>query len=486
MCLPKQNFIHPQKITMKKIITIIMAATLAISYQANAQSCSISLSDVSTQIVSAVQQTNGDCEITFNLTFTGTFNGGNKYIYFHFWLTNDYPNPPINYTAAAPTPAQLSASVLNFGIYNFTNPPTILTSYGPYPSLTNFTSDYTISLSGSTYSLTGLKITLPSKLCGSSLSLKGDVWSTNAESASKAGCSALGITMGLTDPTVSGSCYHVEYAVNGYSFTISTLSSTMNVNYKVYQDDGSKLFNPTTQTVLASSTSAVTITPTTPYTFSANYPDPNTSITKILWVQVSPVGQSYYIVGQINPCKSVLAITLQKFTAHKVGDGVQIDWTTTTESQNKGFVVQRQTNGAFEDLSFVNSKADGGNSSLPIDYSFSDNGSIQTPLAYYRLKTVSYTGEESYSEISTVRLGMSQTVKIYPNPANNGIVNILVPPAFGNVDIQVVDMQGSTIKTFSNVGSKQFTISGLNAGVYMLKVMSKSNNETSTQKMVVL
>ncbi|WP_121665675.1 T9SS type A sorting domain-containing protein [Mesonia aquimarina] len=74
------------------------------------------------------------------------------------------------------------------------------------------------------------------------------------------------------------------------------------------------------------------------------------------------------------------------------------------------------------------------------------------------------------------------TFKIYPNPANNGFVNITMQQAG---TIEVYDLTGRlVVKSIDlKVGDNKLNINELSNGVYITKI--NSNNKTSSQKLII-
>lgn len=111
-----------------------------------------------------------------------------------------------------------------------------------------------------------------------------------------------------------------------------------------------------------------------------------------------------------NP-QGVDAITVQ---AGQQGSGVQVDWTTKTETDMVNYEVERQTYGtAFVKL---NSTAAKGNSLTAVDYSWLDNNPV-TGTSFYRIKGTDKAGNVRYSEAVRVLYGKGEpALVVYPNP----------------------------------------------------------------------
>ena len=113
-----------------------------------------------------------------------------------------------------------------------------------------------------------------------------------------------------------------------------------------------------------------------------------------------------------------LPVTLLSFRGYKDGSRNQLRWTTTTELNNRGFEVQRSTDGInYSVIGFVNSIALFGNSSSDLDYTFTDNNptlKMFDKLPAYRTPVVEVLCDKN---CSTVNLSTSwqpcRTMPVY-------------------------------------------------------------------------
>ena len=98
-----------------------------------------------------------------------------------------------------------------------------------------------------------------------------------------------------------------------------------------------------------------------------------------------------------------LPITLTSFTGVREGTRNILIWSTANETNNKGFELQRSANGEkFSSIASINSKAENGNSSSVLNYTYNDD----KPLAgtnYYRLRQLDKDGKESFSNIVVLK-----------------------------------------------------------------------------------
>jgi hypothetical protein len=138
---------------------------------------------------------------------------------------------------------------------------------------------------------------------------------------------------------------------------------------------------------------------------------------------------------------SSLPIELVFFKAKWVNNIVKLTWQTVSETNNKGFEIERSVDTkTWENIGGVKGQ---GNSNVLNDYTFEDRGPLSI-LTYYRLKQVDFDGSENYSNIESVSSKNTQKAfKLYPNPTQNKTSTL----EMGD------DMIGGTVRIFNSVGS---------------------------------
>ncbi len=186
---------------------------------------------------------------------------------------------------------------------------------------------------------------------------------------------------------------------------------------------------------------------------------------------------------------AALPVTLTNFSAKAgLNNTVNLTWATSTEIVNKGFRIERQSaigNGKFENIGFVASKAtEGGNSAVPLFYSFADIAPASNATNYYRLAQVDLDGKTTYSDVKLVRIGGETVTMVYPNP-NNGAVNISRSANTNKMNIQILDMSGRMIQQYSNVTDANFRLNINKAGMYNIKMTYPQTGEQTIQRIVV-
>jgi hypothetical protein len=186
------------------------------------------------------------------------------------------------------------------------------------------------------------------------------------------------------------------------------------------------------------------------------------------------------------PAGSSLPASFSNYGASRNGSTVTVKWTTTFESNNKGFEIQRSIGnaGAFQTVGFVATKAANGNSTTPVNYEYKEQNA-ENALTWYRLVQVDLDGTRKIYSAKAVRgLENNDKILLYPNPSTTGQVNVL----FGSSaerEILVSDAGGKIVKRMAGYKSDNLTLSGLQPGMYVLQVTDAVSNKRSIEKIIV-
>jgi hypothetical protein len=181
-----------------------------------------------------------------------------------------------------------------------------------------------------------------------------------------------------------------------------------------------------------------------------------------------------------------LPVTLVNFNGSRSGSNVTLQWTTNIESNNTGFEIQRSNgSSAYETVGFVATKASGGNSSLPLNYQFTEVNTFQSS-SWYRIVQIDRDGNRTVTPAKGVR-GLQEISKmtVYPNPAKSGSMNVLFGSS-GIRQIVITDMSGKAVKQWSDYHDDNMVITGLHTGIYILIATNRNSSERLMQKIVVL
>lgn len=182
-----------------------------------------------------------------------------------------------------------------------------------------------------------------------------------------------------------------------------------------------------------------------------------------------------YVSSTLN-LYEVLPVNLTAFKATVQGNHVVLKWTTASESNNRGFYVERSADAVnWSALGFVTSKAAGGNSVYSIDYSFSDQSPLST-RSYYRLKQVDIDDNFQYSAVRMVNLGSAGMITVLPNPVQNMLI---VRGLEGPSTVTVFDVNGRMMKMVQTRqdAAIQIDVSQWPAGMYIVKTADGFGNK---------
>ncbi|MFA6978956.1 MAG: T9SS type A sorting domain-containing protein [Ignavibacteriaceae bacterium] len=187
---------------------------------------------------------------------------------------------------------------------------------------------------------------------------------------------------------------------------------------------------------------------------------------------------------------NIVPVELTSFSASTTQSGVELKWSTATETNNKGFEVQRSSdNKTFNLISFVNGK---GTTTSIQHYNYVD-ASVLSGKYFYRLRQIDFDGTSKFSnvveagEIAPSTFELSQN---FPNPFN----------PVTNIKFSVASVQLVTLKVFNILGkevavlvnekkepgnySVNFSATYLASGTYFYRLQAGAF--VQTKKMVIL
>ncbi len=182
-------------------------------------------------------------------------------------------------------------------------------------------------------------------------------------------------------------------------------------------------------------------------------------------------GATYSLSTSGNCCLTVLPIELASFkgtcTQTDYGAHKELEWMTTSETNNEFFTLEYSINGLeWIELDNIKGKLTN-NEKARYTYKHASNQDL-----YYRLKQTDISKESKYSDIIYVESCDEERVEISPNPSNDKILlkgkNI--------TQVQISNFNGTLVftKIISSPNDLELDISKLNKGIYFLKVKNKS------------
>jgi hypothetical protein len=181
-------------------------------------------------------------------------------------------------------------------------------------------------------------------------------------------------------------------------------------------------------------------------------------------------------------CGVVLPVQFSSLTVKAVEETVSIDWTTASESNNALFTVERSTDGAVFDE--VSSVPGAGESSAPIDYQVVDEQPLEG-ISYYRLMQTDFNGKTTYSDIKTVRFGGWGSLHVYHQSDDNLLVVENLPEDLQSCELMTATSQLLDISAEQNGQTMKFETSTLSAGVYLIRIRTRSGRQV-VKKAVVM
>jgi hypothetical protein len=208
------------------------------------------------------------------------------------------------------------------------------------------------------------------------------------------------------------------------------------------------------------------------------------TVAVLIWTNPTCGGTSCVAVSR-TISHTPLPVSFQSFTATRNRSAVVLSWGTSSEMNNRGFAVERNIDGNWQQVGWVNSRALNGSSDAALNYSFTDPNDIKG-ISQYRIRQEDIDSKSKYTEIRSVRGdGQVGKITIYPNPTTNGKVNVVFDDASVVRNVTVLDINGRTVKEFRAVSNNNLTISDLQPGMYTVKVAVPATGEQNVQKIVV-
>lgn len=186
----------------------------------------------------------------------------------------------------------------------------------------------------------------------------------------------------------------------------------------------------------------------------------------------------------------VVPVELTSFTAVANSGKVQLNWATATETNNRGFEVERKTsNSQYQKVGFV---AGSGTTTEPKNYTYTDEGLSQGTYTY-RLKQVDFNGSFEYTNEIEVDIDAPAVFALeqnFPNPFNPTTSIKYSIPADQRVKLNVYNLLGENVMTLVNGTQKagqhevRFDASNLASGIYFYKL--EAGSHSSIKKMMLM
>ena len=217
-------------------------------------------------------------------------------------------------------------------------------------------------------------------------------------------------------------------------------------------------------------------------------------------IKVEAVGNVFFDMSNVNfTIEDFIPVELTAFFALKTENGILLKWTTATESNNSGFMVERASSTTspvqeWQEVDFIQGR---GTTTEVSDYEYVDI--ISSPgTYYYRLKQIDFDGSFNYSNIVETEIDGPQVFNLsqnYPNPFNPSTMIKFSLPVDSYVKIELFNTLGEKVDELTNrdysIGNHQisFDASKLSNGVYYYTISANGidgSSFVSTKKMVLI
>ncbi len=173
---------------------------------------------------------------------------------------------------------------------------------------------------------------------------------------------------------------------------------------------------------------------------------------------------------------NLVPIELYSFSVHSSDDKAHVQWTTSSETNNDYFTLEKSRDG-LEYFAIARVKG-AGTSTENLNYSFVDNNPFEG-ISYYRLMQTDFDGTFEYSDILTFNNKNSGSIlNVFPNPVKRGQqINIFNGSKSERI-LRLYNLNGALIleqKLAPGMNNLDFD-NGPLGGLYLAKFVDQKNN----------
>ena len=201
----------------------------------------------------------------------------------------------------------------------------------------------------------------------------------------------------------------------------------------------------------------------------------NVSPTTQARIAILAVGNVFYDVSNNNfTISTPLPVEMTAFGARLQLNAVRLDWSTATESNNRGFRIERSAGNTdrFEPIGWINGH---GTTTLPQSYTFLDTDLPHAEVLYYRLRQTDLDGQEHLSDIRAVLPGddaSENPLTLWPNPASGKVrLQLPVHAAWETARVTILNPAGVPVLQLAALpDSGEIDVQHLLPGLYWIQV----------------
>jgi len=202
----------------------------------------------------------------------------------------------------------------------------------------------------------------------------------------------------------------------------------------------------------------------------------NTATNVLVTPSIAPT--DFYAAWVLSDILDPLPVELMNFSAKcNINGDVTISWTTNSETNNDYFTIEKSYNGY--DFFSIGTLDGAGNSSEILNYLFVDTDGDYS--AYYRLKQTDFNGDETYSDIISIKCEQNEQ-NIFAFTSNGQIVLSIETNKEENVLVDIVDARGRKVyntQVMTTEGTNTFTINdNFSTGIYFIRLSGQTINKS--------
>jgi len=192
-------------------------------------------------------------------------------------------------------------------------------------------------------------------------------------------------------------------------------------------------------------------------------PEKDFSVADIDQITLVSQGLSVCLDAYKYRLSSPLSIELNDFSLKKINEGVELRWSTKSETNNDFFSILRSYNEEeFETIKYINGQ---GTTTLAHDYTYID----KTPylgINYYRLEQTDFDGKSTYSDIRSIDYYMNEDIVVYPNPSDG---TITIETSLKEYSVTIFNLSGIIVYNdfFKSSGKVEIQLE-VKSGIYQI------------------
>ncbi len=220
-----------------------------------------------------------------------------------------------------------------------------------------------------------------------------------------------------------------------------------------------------------------------------------------IWKLDPSVNSGYPFLAWEANTESATPVTLSSFTAQNNNAGIVLAWTTESEVENLGFILERRLKNEIEWENVCNYQSSPalvghGTCTESHNYQYFDNTVINNMCYEYKLSDISENNVitdlsiiEILTNTTTIEIpGEFGLIKAYPNPFNPSVNISYSLEEEAQVRISIYDIRGNLIETpvngITSKGKHNILWQPMNIGTGVYFVQLYSNNNYSMHKIV--